>query len=51
MLAGFMQICRRDTLDGAGKPTLYDSLVAPRYPALEFFDADMNDGDHLVLAA
>ena len=35
--------------DGAGKSTLYRTLIAPRYPGLPFVDAD--DGDCTALLA
>ena len=33
--------------NGSGKTTLYHFLIAPRYPALEFVNADLYERDHL----
>lgn len=37
--------------DGAGKTTLYQSLVGPRYPALPFVNADDYEAQHLAHVA
>lgn len=33
--------------NGSGKTTLYRFLIAPRYPTLEFVNADLHERDHL----